>query len=195
MVDDAAVPADALPLLGEPFAVELANSDYATHGVDFLADDLIEKWFAYAAAPARLDSAHGVPRTAAQPLREVRDATRLLLGGIADGHQPARAAAAVHTLNAAARRAPSHLALEVAADTAPSWALHHAGRSVDVLVAQVASRCILFLGGGDVSRVRRCARSQCPMFFVQHHKARRYCHESCAHSVRQARYYRRVHGR
>lgn len=190
------VTADDLPLIGEPFAVELANTDYRRHDVDFLSDGLIGPWFAHASGPADLRLAAGVPPAAAPELREVRDATRALLGRIADGLPTAQAGAAARTLTAAAQRAPSHIALEIEDGVLPTWALHHAGgTAADLLVAEVASRCILFLGGDDASRVRRCARPQCPMLFVQHHKARRYCHQSCAHSVRQARYYRRVHAR
>jgi predicted RNA-binding Zn ribbon-like protein len=110
----------------------------------------------------------------------VRDATRLLLGQ----------AQAVEVLHRASRRAAGHLALDVGHDGASIWHLHHDGSDADVLVAAVASRCILFLGSDDVGRVRCCARAVCPMFFVQRHRARRFCHDSCAHTTRQARYYR-----
>ncbi|MFF5229693.1 CGNR zinc finger domain-containing protein [Dactylosporangium sp. NPDC000521] len=40
-------------------------------------------------------------------------------------------------------------------------------------------------------RSGRCESPACCLFFVQHHPRRRYCHESCAHRDRQARYYRR----
>jgi predicted RNA-binding Zn ribbon-like protein len=191
---DVAVAADDLPLIGEPFAVELANTDYRMHDVDFLADDLVGAWWAHAGPPPVSHQAE-VALAAAEALRDVRDAIRLLLGRIADGLPPGDAGAAVRTLNSAAGRAPAHPALEGADDGRLTWALHHRGRAADVLVAEVASRCILFLGGDDADRVRRCERAECPMLFVQRHRARRFCHESCAHSVRQARYYRRAHGR
>ena len=57
-------------------------------------------------------------------------------------------------------------------------------------MATVAARCILFLAGDDAGRVRRCARPACPLLYIQHHRARRFCSERCAHGVRQARYYR-----
>jgi predicted RNA-binding Zn ribbon-like protein len=98
-------------------------------------------------------------------------------------------------LHGAARRAPGHLVLDLDEQSGPVWRLHHEGTADAVIVAAVASRCILFLGGEDAGRVRRCARPACPMLFVQHHRARRFCHDTCAHSVRQARYYRSARDR
>ena len=184
--------ADDLPLIGEPFAVELANSDYRTSGMDFLADDLINVWFAHVSGPNYISRNLSIPPGAAASVRAVRDATRLLLGRIADDLPLGQASAAMDVLNAAARQAPARAVLEFDDAARPVWALHHNGQAADVLVAQVASRCILFVGNEEATCVRRCARPQCPMFFVQHHRARRYCHESCAHRVRQSRYYQRT---
>lgn len=184
-----------LPLLGEPFPVELANTDYRRHGVDFLAADTIDTWFGHAASAADLDVPDPIPAQVGEALRRIRDATRLLLARATDAVTASDVALAVEMLHDEAARAPAHLALHLAEASRASWQLHHTGPGDAVLVAAVASRCILFLGGEDADRVRRCARPDCPMLFVQHHRARRFCHESCADSLRQARYYRRVRAR
>jgi len=183
-VDPASIPVDEMPLLGEPFAVEFANTRYVgeREDVDFLEHEVaVRTWFAHAsdlAVPSVLTAA---------ALRDIRDAARLLLTELADG-SPTLSTTAAEVLNAAARRAPGHLALDVGGP--PSWGLKHDGTAEDVFVATVAARCILFLAGDDAGRVRRCARPACPLLFIQHHRARRFCSEQCAHSVRQARYYR-----
>lgn len=183
---------DDLPLPGEPFAVELANTHYVTSrdDHDFLADPAaVRTWFRH--APAALGIVvppHPSPDTVAA-IRRVRDATRLFLTPSADeSGSPARVQAA-EVLHREARRAAGHLALDLG-DGAPRWRLHHEGSEQDVFVSATASRCILFLGGDDVERVRACAHPDCPILFVQRHRARRFCGEPCAHSMRQARYYR-----
>lgn len=183
---------DGLPLLGEAFAVELANSDHRTghEDRDFLAaPEDIAAWFAHAPAAADLVAPAPLPPEVAAAVRGIRDATRLLLTETVDGHRAATRADAAELLHQEARRAAGHLALDV--DGAPTWQLHHEGEVHDVFLAAVASRCILFLGGEDAGRIQRCARSVCPMLFVTRHRARRFCSDTCAHSVRQARYYRR----
>lgn len=184
---------DDLPLLGEAFAVELANTCYRSdrEDLDFLADaDAVAMWFEHASAAAGIAVPGRVPPDGVAAIRRVRDATRLILAQAADDASPPSGAPAAETLNREARRAVAHLALDVGGDGVPTWQLRHEGRDVDVFVAATAGRCILFLGGPDIARVRRCEHPHCPMFFVQRHRARRFCHESCAHSIRQARYYR-----
>ena len=186
---------DDLPLLGEAFAVELANSDHRSghEERDFLAaPDGVAAWFAHAPAAADLVVPAPLAPGVAAAVRGIRDATRLLLTATTaatDTDSADARAAAAELLHQEARRAAGHLALDVG--DAPAWRLHHEGDVDDVFRAAVACRAILFLGGDDVRRVRSCARPTCPMLFVAQHKARRFCHDTCAHSVRQARYYRR----
>jgi predicted RNA-binding Zn ribbon-like protein len=191
---------DDVPLLGEEFAVELANSLYLTphESLDFLSTPAaVRCWFSLAEPASALVVPLEVTARLAKDLCGVRDAVRALLAHAAAApgrdrppHGP-DAATAVETLHASARRAGAHVVLRTAHDGArTSWALEHTGRPEDVLVAAVASRCLLFLGGPHLDDVRVCARPDCPMLFVRRHRARRFCHESCAHSLRQARYYR-----
>ena len=191
---------EELPLLDEEFAVEFANSLYRSphEHLDFLeTPPAVRSWFALAQPAAGLTLPQEVTAELVRDLRSVRDAIRTLLEHAAAIPTPARppygpeAATAVQTLHASARRACAHVVLDTAAGSQePGWTLAHDGSPPDVLVAVIASRCILFLGGEDIDNVRICARPNCPMLFVQRHRARRYCHESCGHSLRQARYYR-----
>jgi len=190
----ASIEEEDLPLLGEQFAVELANSRYRDdlEDLDFLdGPEAVRRWFGNAPSASGLAVPSGLRPATAAVLREIRDATRLLLTEMADGSAVLSEAAA-EELHRASRRSHAHLALDVRAAGRPSWELHHDGPREDAFLASVAARCILFLAGEDAGRVRRCARPACPMLFVQHHRARRFCHEGCAHSVRQARYYRAV---
>src|SRR4051794_37113545 len=158
-----------LPLLGEAFAVELANSDHRSghEERDFLAaPEGVAAWFAHAPAAADLVVPVPLAPEVAAAVRGIRDATRLLLSAAADraADRAAARADAAELLHQEARRAAGHLALDVGG--APAWRLHHEGDSDDVFRAAVACRAILFLGGDDVGRVRRCARPTCPMLFV-----------------------------
>jgi predicted RNA-binding Zn ribbon-like protein len=191
-VDPASIPVDEMPLLGEPFTVEFANTRDVgeRENVDFLEHEAaVRTWFAHAPAAYDLAVPSALSAANAAALRDIRDATRLLLTELADGGR-ALSTTAADALNAASRRAPGHLALEVGHGGRPTWELAHDGAPADVFVASVAARCILFLAGDDAGGVRRCARPACPLLFVQRHRARRFCSEHCAHSVRQARYYR-----
>ena len=192
------------PLLGEPLAVELANSLYRSphEHRDFLSTPTaVRYWFSVAEPAASLALPREITPELCKDLRNLRDAVRALLEHADRSHGPDRApygpaaAGAVEVLHASAHRASTHVVL----GTGPGgggtgggtgWTLAHDGTPDDVLVTAVASRCILFLGGPDREHVRVCARPDCPMLFVRRHRARRFCHESCAHSLRQARYYR-----
>ncbi len=180
-----------IPLLGEPFAVELANTRYRSDrdDVDYLDDPAaVRRWFGNAPAASALTVPGRLTLANAEALRDIRDATRSLMIELANG-STALSEAAAGDLRRASRRAPAHLALDLRTADQPSWELHHDGPPQDVFVASVASRCILFIAGDDAGNVRRCARPACPLLFVQHHRARRFCSEYCTHRVRQARYY------
>ena len=171
--------------------MELANTRYRSDrdDLDFLDDPAaVHRWFASAPSAADLAVPPGLGPATAARLRDVRDATRSLLTEMADGSSTLPEAAA-EELHQASRRAPAHLGLDLWTAGSPSWVLHHDGAPEDVFVASVAARCILYLAGDDAGHVRRCARPACPLLFTQHHRARRFCSEHCAHSVRQARYY------
>jgi predicted RNA-binding Zn ribbon-like protein len=187
------------PLLGEDFAVEFANSIYRSpyESLDFLETPAaVRSWFSQAQPAADLPLPQGITAELVRELRSVRDAVRTLLEhaaatpGSSGPPSGPEVASALETLHASARRACAHVALDTVRSGGTGWTLVHDGVPHDVLIAGIASRCILFLGGADIDDVRACARPDCPMLFVRRHRARRFCHESCAHNLRQARYYR-----
>jgi predicted RNA-binding Zn ribbon-like protein len=170
-----------LPLLGtEPLVVEFANTRYGDE--DFLGTtQLATLWFTTAGAPPARDTAAA---------KELRDSIHTLFTATVTGATPP--AAAIMHVNATAAGAPS----------SPQMARQSTGALVAdcrrgtatgdaALLGGLATACIELLVSDQTRLLRRCEGPDCCLFFVQHHPRRRYCHESCAHRDRQARYYRR----
>ncbi|MDY7105791.1 MAG: CGNR zinc finger domain-containing protein [Actinomycetota bacterium] len=197
--------AEDLPVIGEPPAVELANTDYGVGptAIDFLAGPAdIERWLAHAplclpVAPPAFAGGDAVA------LRDLRDATRRALVACADGTEPPADAVAV--LNARAARAPfserldrggDHDGGEPGEDDLGPGVLRvrrvpAPGRPADVVLGWLATAAIGLVGGPDRDLVRRCEGPGCTMLFVRRHHRRRWCDPSCGHRARQASYYRR----
>lgn len=184
--------ADDLPLLNEPLPVELANSWYAGEdgeAIDFLGTPaLVQLWFATASVAAHLELPTPLGEAHAADIRGLRDVIRALLEALLAGSAPS--GDTTDLANRYAARAPSRPVLR--------WTplgFHtervHAGTLIDALVTQIATAAIDFVVGSSVSRLRRCAGLGCGMFYVQDHHLRRWCHPSCGHRARQARYFHR----
>jgi predicted RNA-binding Zn ribbon-like protein len=181
------------PILGtEPLPVELANTLYGEgpERVDFLGEAAwIDPWFASAWG------AHGLP--AAPPAGMERNAGRVRAlrdapdrrAPPADGRTPGRGA--VSRVNDFARAAPTYPRLDWPAGGAPAvrW-LDDTGGGTAVL-GRIAASCIELLTGERAGNLRRCRGPGCSLLFVKNHSRRRWCHPSCGHRDRQARYYRR----
>ncbi|MEV4139390.1 ABATE domain-containing protein [Dactylosporangium sp. NPDC049742] len=169
-----------LPILGtEPLVVEFANTLHG--GEDFLGTaELSRLWFTTAGARP--------PRDAAAA-RALRDSVHALFTAAVTGTAPP--AAAIAHVNTAAAQAPTYPHLvrrptgELVADS------RGAATGDAALLGSLAAACAGLLTDGPARLLRRCETPDCCLFFVQHHPRRRYCHESCAHRDRQARYYRR----
>jgi predicted RNA-binding Zn ribbon-like protein len=169
-----------LPILGtEPLVVEFANTLYGDE--DFLGtDELARLWFTTAGVRPARDSAAA---------RALRDSVHALFTATVDA--AALPAAAIAYVNTAAARAPTfpQLVRRPAGDLVTDRRGAASGDAA--LLGGLAGACIDLLTDNRADLLRRCAGPDCCLFFVQHHKRRRYCHESCAHRDRQARYYRR----
>ncbi len=163
------------PILGtEPLAVELANTLYGD-GEDFLhAREWVDEWFAQL----------GQPSVDAGRARALRDSVHRLFTAAVEGVTPDRGD--VEVVNAFTT--PTRLELDWSAggpvarhrDTATGGA---------AVLGRIAACSIELLAGPDA--LRRCTAPGCSMFFVRNHPRRRWCHPSCGHRDRQARYYRR----
>lgn len=183
--------ADDLPLLDEPLPVELANSWYTGEGgvvFDFLGTpDLVRLWFGTASVASGFVLPSPLEEADVAEIRGLRDAIRAVLEALATGSPLSGDALDVVNRNAA--RSPSVPRLRWPADVGRMFA----GTPLDVLLGRLATAAIDFVVGGSVGRLRRCAGLGCGMFYVQEHHRRRWCHDSCGHRARQARYYRRKH--
>ncbi|MEU8324312.1 CGNR zinc finger domain-containing protein [Nonomuraea sp. NPDC048881] len=169
------------PVLGtEPISVEFANTLYGTgpDRIDFLATpESISQWLSL--IPGQGPGLAG----ATVQVRALRDAVRDVLLAAIDQATPSPAA--LDTINAVAAAAPTYLRLD--------WADHTpvASRLDSSTFGRIANCCIGLVSGPRVHDLRRCASPDCTLLFVRAHQRRRYCHPSCAHRDRQARYYRR----
>jgi predicted RNA-binding Zn ribbon-like protein len=128
-------------------------------------------------------------RTDHDRVRALRDRVRELVTAVVDDRPPDPAAVA--GLNAAARAAPTTVELHWAPDgTRTRREVEHAHGSSAVL-GRIAASAVELLAGATAGELRRCAAPDCWMLFVRTHPRRRWCHPSCGHRDRQARYYRR----
>jgi predicted RNA-binding Zn ribbon-like protein len=169
-----------LPILGtEPLVVEFANTLYGDE--DLLGTTgLATLWFTTAGTHPARDT------TAARALRD--SIHSVFTAAIAGTEPPAAAIMHVNDVAAEAPTSPRMIWRSGAfvADSRRGWATGDAA-----LLGGLATACIELLTEGQARLLRRCEAPGCCLFFVQHHPRRRYCHESCAHRDRQARYYRR----
>jgi predicted RNA-binding Zn ribbon-like protein len=174
------VEAVELPILGtEPLVVEFANTLYGDE--DFLGTaELAALWFTGVCAQPAQDTAAA---------RALRDSIRALFTATVSAAAPP--ATAIAHVNATAARAPTSPQLV----RQPAGALIAGSRGTATgdaaLLGGLATACVQLLTDDRAQLLRRCEGPDCCLFFVQHHPRRRYCHESCAHRDRQARYYRR----
>ncbi|WP_344586736.1 CGNR zinc finger domain-containing protein [Actinomadura vinacea] len=178
------------PILGtEPFAVELANTLYGSgdQRIDFFQTaEWIDRWFALV-APGHGLAAPGT--AAAHDVRELRDCVHGLLSAAVERRTPDMAV--VERLNGFAMAAPTHLRLEWPVDGGPAARLVDTTTGAAAILGRVAHCCIELLAGPQAGGLRRCRGPGCSLLFVKDHSRRRWCHPSCGHRDRQARYYRR----
>ena len=182
--------ADLFPLLGEPFAVEFANTFYNSGEsvTDFLATrEFFESWFAHAQAasvyrvPPRLANEHFIK------VRELRDAIAAICGYLSG--DSSKVSEATATLNNYAHLLPGRLELQWTNPKSPSVSLSLDGGFNETFLARLASDAITFFASQEGLRIRRCATPICTLFFVQEHHRRRFCSEPCSQRTRQSRYY------
>jgi predicted RNA-binding Zn ribbon-like protein len=171
---------DDLPLLGEPLAIELANTWYGEGEVDFLAEPALATRWIGAAVP---DDASPLTTRDAAVLRRLRDAVRALI--LAVLREAPLDAAAIAVVNDGAAAACAHASW---VDGAAQVVFR--GPPLARAQARLATSCVELLAARVA--VRQCEGPGCFMLFVQQHRHRRFCHDGCSHRARQARYRSRL---
>lgn len=182
-------------MLDEPVAVELANTWYVDgdETFDFLAPPgAIGAWTRELPRSTGF-GAPGRPLTdgEAADVIALRDAVRSLIEAVVDAGSPdPTEVALVNRWVDAGRPTSARLVWSVdeavfVAATAPETF------DASALLGRLATSAVDLLTGPDARRLRRCDAPDCWMLFVRHHGRRRFCHESCGHRLRQARYERR----
>jgi predicted RNA-binding Zn ribbon-like protein len=192
-VEQQVAPSDTYPALGEPLAIEFANTLFTDGGrpLDALTTSAaLTRWLQTNAeridAPLpRRPGAGGLERA-----RELRATVRALLAKAVDGDPPP--AATVRRLNELAALAPITARLHWTADAPPKahLSLPGAGR-LDALLALLAQSAIDVLGGSGAGRLRRCEAPGCINYYLKDHPRRAWCSPKCGNRVRVARHYQR----
>jgi predicted RNA-binding Zn ribbon-like protein len=182
--------APEFPILGtEPIAVELANTRYGAEPHDFLRTArLVDQWFAEIArhhdvpAPARHTTAE------AARVRALRDHLHALFSASAEN--AVADPAAVAAVNRCVAAGPPALALTWTSEGTRRAGWTDTGAGVAAVLGRIATNAIELLTAPD--GIARCTGPGCSLVFVRTHARRRFCHPSCGHRDRQARYYRRT---
>jgi predicted RNA-binding Zn ribbon-like protein len=186
-------PTDAFPLLGEPPAVDLVNTEWVAGGtpVDGLATAAgLREWLRLQGAAGGLGSIGStVPRLG--DVWVLRMALRSLFdAGLQGGPVPAGAVAVVNRFSAAGASYPE---LVWPAGGVPTASLAQvAGDSGAAVLAAIARSGIDVLTGDGRGRLRRCEGPGCVLYFVAANARRRWCSPRlCGNRVRVARHYQR----
>lgn len=182
-----------MPVLGEPLAVELANT--IVRGGDGEAYDLLRteselgRWLS-AHGNGLPDGAVDAPPSLAR-VRRLRSAVRELFSAALDGRAPD--AYALHVVNTASKAAPARPVLVWPSPATPRVVdATVPGRTPKATLAAVARSAIELLGGPAAANLRRCERRGCVLLFVAANARRRWCSpDICGNRVRVARHYQR----
>jgi predicted RNA-binding Zn ribbon-like protein len=189
-----ATPSDNHPALGEPLAIDLANTLFTDGGRPFDAlttPAALTRWLQANAEridspPPRRLGAGDLERTL-----ELRAIIRALLGTAVDGGPPP--AGTVRRLNELAALAPFTPRLQWPAGKPPNAHLSRGGADrFDALAALLAQSAIDVLGGSGAGRLRRCEAPGCINYYLKDHPRRAWCSPKCGNRVRVARHYQRT---
>jgi predicted RNA-binding Zn ribbon-like protein len=182
------------PVLGEPLALEFANTRFAHRGHELeglQAPEDLAGWLRRvrdrlplvppdrdldAIGPAQLATARGV-----------RDALRTLFAAATAG--VALDPVAAETLNRTVRAAPQWH--ELSTQPQPAVAIHTAAPRVCAALAAIAEDGIRLLTGPDAVALRACAAPGCILYYRKNHPRRAWCSPRCSNRVRSARHYMR----
>jgi predicted RNA-binding Zn ribbon-like protein len=179
----------------DPPAIALHNTLYASRGtsVDGLADaSSAQAWLAAIAdrLPAG-GTGRGPTREELLPLRHV---VREALLAAVDRRSPSRAC--LDELNRASARAPRSVAARWCDEGPPQPDVrYHGANRADVVISALAADAIDLVTGTRRAGLRVCGAPGCVLLFLKAHTRREWCSAACGNRARQARHYRRAHGR
>lgn len=179
-----------LPLLGEPPAIEFANTLYGSGAdqFDFLTDRRLARlWLEHALRDSGV-APRSLTLEGMESLRGLRDGVLRLVEALSEGSTPEPAAVATVNRHAAAGCAHAELAWYPRAP--PSARVRFRGDRLTRTRALLATSCIELCTGTRSGAILRCEGPGCSLWFVQHDRRRRFCHESCSHRARQRKYWR-----
>lgn len=182
------------PLLGEPLALEFANTRFVARGDEhdgLLEPEDLADWLrrvgdrlAHGTTERELCAIDAAHLAAA---RDLRDAIRTLLAA-AVARAPLNPQAA-QVLNRVVAKAPEWQELSV--HPVPGLVTRTCTDFVGAALASIASDAVRVLGGPSAEAVRACSAPGCVLFFRKDHPRRTCCSTRCSNRVRAARHYAR----
>lgn len=181
------------PLVGEPLAVDLANTLEIYEGaytVDFLlSTGGLSDWLELESG--RLEGWTPVTDEELSETRALRAAIRGLFEALVSGSVPSEPPEdGVRRINAASAGAPTHPELDCSGARLRVRTRGDGASSASSLAA-VARSAIEVAGGHVRGALRVCGAPGCPRLFLATKSQRRWCSEACGNRARVARHYRR----
>ncbi|MEY7972156.1 ABATE domain-containing protein [Saccharomonospora xinjiangensis] len=178
---------DALPVTGEPLALDLINT--RTSAGDLLATPpALGRWLALEADRIP-ETPEKVTGRELEAVRVLRDHTARALDHARRGTRPPKAD--LDALNRLQRAAPvvSELSWH---EARVALARRRLGSPGERLTAWLAEAAAEFLARPDVTKVRECEADDCVLLFLPAHPRRRWCSAArCGNRARVARHYQR----
>jgi len=182
-------PGGGSPLLGEPLAIEFANTRYAVRGAVRegigTPAHLVAWLLEHSAVPGpRLP----VGAAEVETFRTLRGTIRSLCQACVDVRPSDDKA--VEVLTAAAARAPRWPQLHCVGG-AYAVSEHTRAEGADAALAAIARDAMAILCGSLRTQIRACQGPGCVLFFVKDHPRRQWCSAGCGNRARAARHYQR----
>lgn len=182
------------PLVGEPLAVDLANTLEIHEGADtvdfLLSTSGLSDWLGLESG--RLEGWAPVTDGELSETRALRAAIRELFEALVSGSVPPEPPEdGVRRINAASARAPTHPELDCSGAELRVRTRSVAAASSASSLAAVARSAIEIAGGHVRGSLRVCKAPRCPRLFLATKPQRRWCSEACGNRARVARHYRR----
>jgi predicted RNA-binding Zn ribbon-like protein len=181
-----AVKAAGLTLVGEPIAVDLANTEKLALELplDLLSDEHANQAF-WELQAQRLSIPAQLPTL--DRVRSIRSVIRSLLESRLAGRRPEPWA--IQSINRYASAAPASPQLSIDWTADLEW---HAHDGAAALLGAVARSAIDVLTGTNSDRLQRCAADDCSMIFVATNAKRQWCTSAgCGNRQRVARHAKR----